>query len=100
MQSPLTFGIQGYGQSQVNILNPAACHCQEESSDGVSPISHQHTDCVWVLCLVMQGFVYLKFGSQEGAAAALKALHGRWFAGRQVVAEFQIAGLYNNHFRA
>ena len=47
----------------------------------------------------VQGFVYLKFGSQEMSAAAQKALHGRWFAGRQVVAEFQIEGLYRSHFR-
>lgn len=35
------------------------------------------------------GFIYLKFGAVAHAAAALAAMQGRWFAGRQVVAEFQ-----------
>ena len=57
--------------------------------------------CWLAYCPVcMQGFVYLKFGSQAMAQAAQKALHGRWFAGRQVVAEFQIEGLYRNYFKA
>ena len=47
----------------------------------------------------MQGFVYLQFQSTEGAAAAQKALHGRWFAGRQIVAEFQFAPVYSQYFR-
>lgn len=47
-----------------------------------------------------QGFVYLKFATVEGSAAAQKQLHGRWFAGRQVVAEFQFTQVYSNHFRA
>lgn len=46
-----------------------------------------------------QGFVYLQFQSTEGAAAAQKALHGRWFAGRQIVAEFQFAPVYSQYFR-
>ena len=48
---------------------------------------------------VRQGYVYLKFASVEGSAAAQKQLHGRWFAGRQVVAEFQFTAVYNGHFR-
>ncbi len=47
----------------------------------------------------LQGFVYLKFAAVEGSAAAQKQLHGRWFAGRQVVAEFQFTAVYNGHFR-
>lgn len=47
----------------------------------------------------VQGFVYLKFGSVEGSAAAQKALHGRWFASRQIVAEFQFTQIYNSYFR-
>lgn len=46
----------------------------------------------------MQGFVYLKFMTVEGSAAAQKALHGRWFAGRQIVAEFQFTAVYGNYF--
>ncbi len=48
---------------------------------------------------VIQGFVYLKFGSVEGSGAAQKALHGRWFAGRQVVAEFQFTQVFNSAFQ-
>ena len=47
----------------------------------------------------LQGFVYLKFGAVPAAQAAVKALHGRWFAGRQVAAVFQFAAMYNSHFR-
>ena len=46
-----------------------------------------------------QGFVYLKFTSVEGSAAAQKALHGRWFAGRQTVAEFQFTAIYGSYFQ-
>ncbi len=42
--------------------------------------------------------MYLKFAAVEGSAAAQKALHGRWFAGRQVVAEFQFTAVYGGHF--
>ena len=48
---------------------------------------------------LLQGFVYLQFQSGEGAAAAQKALHGRWFAGRQIVAEFQFAPIYSQYFK-
>ena len=47
----------------------------------------------------LQGFVYLKFVSGEGAAAAHKALNGRWFAGRQIAADFQFPAVYQNYFR-
>ncbi len=49
--------------------------------------------------LLLQGFVYLKFASGEGASAAQKALDGRWFAGRQIAADFQFPAVYNNYFR-
>lgn len=45
-----------------------------------------------------QGFVYVKFGGVPAAAAAQKALHGRWFAGRQIAAVFQFTAVYNSHF--
>ena len=48
---------------------------------------------------LLQGFVYLKFVSGEGAAAAHKALNGRWFAGRQIAADFQFPAVYQNYFR-
>eukprot|EP01026_Neomeris_dumetosa_P059119 TRINITY_DN5518_c0_g1_i4.p2 TRINITY_DN5518_c0_g1~~TRINITY_DN5518_c0_g1_i4.p2 ORF type:complete len:530 (+),score=86.01 TRINITY_DN5518_c0_g1_i4:141-1592(+) len=45
-----------------------------------------------------KGFVYVKMDSVESAQRAMKALHGRWFAGRQIVAEFQFAQIYSKHF--
>ena len=60
-----------------------------------APMTSRCLSCV----AAAQGFVYLKFSSQARAQAAQKALHGRWFAGRQVVAEFQIEGLYRNYFK-
>jgi RNA-binding protein 39 len=47
----------------------------------------------------VQGFVYLKFQTVEGAAAAQKALHGRWFASRQLVVNFEFAAPFSAHFR-
>ena len=48
---------------------------------------------------VVQGHVYLKFLRPEGASAAQKSLNGRWFAGRQISADFQFPAVYNNHFK-
>ncbi|GMH41513.1 hypothetical protein BSKO_09423 [Bryopsis sp. KO-2023] len=45
-----------------------------------------------------KGFVYVKFAKTEGSVASQRALHGRWFAGRQIVAEYQFAQVYNSHF--
>ena len=56
------------------------------------PVSHIHVD------KESRGFVYLKFGSTEGASAARQALHGRWFAGKMIAAEFQFEPVYNKHF--
>ncbi len=36
----------------------------------------------------MVGTVYVKFFDEEDAAAALEALNGRWYSGRQVAAEY------------
>lgn len=48
---------------------------------------------------MLQGFVYLKFVSGDGASKAQAALNGRWFAGRQIAADFQFPAVYNNYFR-
>ena len=45
-----------------------------------------------------EGFVYLKFSDVAGAKKAKDALHGRWFAGRTVAAEFQFTAVYDRHF--
>eukprot|EP00951_Prasinocladus_malaysianus_P039204 scaffold436874_cov47-Prasinocladus_malaysianus.AAC.1 len=36
-----------------------------------------------------QGFVYLKFATMDAAQKAQMTLNGRWFAGKEVLAEFQ-----------
>jgi hypothetical protein len=36
-----------------------------------------------------QGFVYLRLGSTQAAEAASRALNGRWYGGRQIIAEYQ-----------
>lgn len=45
-----------------------------------------------------QGCVYIKFVSPDGAAAAQASLHGRFFSGRQVIAEFQTEAAYVSKF--
>ncbi|KAL3132644.1 hypothetical protein ABBQ32_009168 [Trebouxia sp. C0010 RCD-2024] len=45
-----------------------------------------------------KGFVYLKFLNGDGASKAQAALNGRWFAGRQIAADFQFPAVYNNYF--
>jgi RNA-binding protein 23/39 len=50
-------------------------------------------------CLCAQGFVYLKFATLEGSQAAQRSLHGRFFAGKQIAAEYQFLQPYNNHFK-
>ena len=47
---------------------------------------------------LLQGFVYVKFATITAAEAAQKALHGRWFAGKQICAEFQLQAMYRQHF--
>lgn len=46
-----------------------------------------------------QGFVYLKFSDLQAATAAQRALHGRWFAGRQIVADYQFTPVYTGFFK-
>jgi RNA-binding protein 23/39 len=45
-----------------------------------------------------RGFVYLKFADESAAVAAQKALHGRWYSHKQIIADFQFTQLYNRHF--
>ncbi|KAG2454354.1 hypothetical protein HYH02_001379 [Chlamydomonas schloesseri] len=46
-----------------------------------------------------KGFVYLRYSSTQAAEAAHRALHGRWYGGRQLVAEYQFAQVYSTHFK-
>ncbi|KFM28198.1 RNA-binding protein 39 [Auxenochlorella protothecoides] len=55
-------------------------------------LQHLHVDAA------SKGFVYLKFVAVPAAAAAVQAMNGRWFAGKQVAAVFQFAAMYNAHF--
>ncbi|PSC72790.1 Splicing factor isoform 1 [Micractinium conductrix] len=45
-----------------------------------------------------RGFVYIKFADVAAATNAQRALHGRWFAARQIAADFQFTQIYNAHF--
>ena len=45
-----------------------------------------------------QGFVYVKFEAVEAAVAARAALHGRFYSGLQIHAEFQFERLYSSVF--
>ncbi|XP_050366590.1 uncharacterized protein LOC126785053 [Argentina anserina] len=44
------------------------------------------------------GYVYLRFETVEGAAAAQRAMHLRWFAGRQISATFMQPQVYQAKF--
>jgi hypothetical protein len=46
----------------------------------------------------LQGFVYLKFASPAAAQAAKQVLHGRFYNGHQIEAEFQFVQVYNQYF--
>lgn len=65
----------------------------KDEGEKFGPVQHHYVD------KNSKGFVYLKFASGEGASAAQKALNGRWFAGRQIAADFQFPAVYNNFFR-
>jgi hypothetical protein len=54
---------------------------------------------ILALLLSAQGFVYLKMGAVEGAAAAHKMLHGRFYNGHMIQAAYQFVQVYNTHFR-
>ncbi|KAL4443698.1 hypothetical protein ABPG75_011435 [Micractinium tetrahymenae] len=56
------------------------------------PVEHVYVD------KASRGFVYIKFNSVPAAANAQRALHGRWFAARQIAADFQFTPIYNQHF--
>lgn len=58
------------------------------------PVVHVHVDCN------SQGCVYLKYATTEAAAAAQHAMHGRWFAGRQLAVDFCFAHSYAQIFGA
>lgn len=57
----------------------------------LNPISFFHA--------YIQGFVYLRFLKTQAAEAAHRALHGRWYGGRQIVAEYQFLQVYTSHFK-
>jgi hypothetical protein len=46
-----------------------------------------------------QGFVYLKMSAVEGAAAAHKMLHGRFYNGHMIQAAYQFVQVYDQYFR-
>lgn len=54
--------------------------------------------CLPICCCVLQGFVYLKYDSPAGAQAAKQILHGRFYNGHRIEAEFQFVQMYNQFF--
>lgn len=56
------------------------------------PVEHVYVD------QHSRGFVYVKFSAVASAANAQRALHGRWFAQRQIAVDFQFTPIYNQHF--
>ncbi|XP_041011847.1 RNA-binding protein 39-like isoform X1 [Juglans microcarpa x Juglans regia] len=44
------------------------------------------------------GFVYLRFENTQAAAAAQRALHGRWFAGKMITATYMLPQAYETKF--
>jgi hypothetical protein len=54
---------------------------------------------LFALLSAPQGFVYLKMGAVEGAAAAFKMLHGRFYNGHMIQAAYQFVQVYDTHFR-
>lgn len=46
-----------------------------------------------------KGFVYVRFGSVEAAVAAKTALHGRWYSGNQIVADYQFVQPYRDYWK-
>lgn len=46
-----------------------------------------------------KGFVYVRLPTTQAAEAAHRALHGRWYGGRQILAEYQFLQVYNSYFK-
>lgn len=44
------------------------------------------------------GFVFLRFENTQGAVAAQRALHGRWFAGKMITATFMVIIFFMTSF--
>ena len=61
------------------------------------PLTHAHTTNTHTNTQT-QGFVYVKFEAVEAAVAARAALHGRFYSGLQIHAEFQFERLYSSVF--
>lgn len=51
----------------------------KEECSKYGPVSHLWVD------KTSKGFIYVMFGTASGAGVAQKALHGRFFAGKQVL---------------
>lgn len=56
------------------------------------PVSHIFVD------KLSKGFTYLMFKDLKGGTMAKEALHGRWFAGRKIVCDYQFKPMYERHF--
>ncbi len=43
--------------------------------------------------------MYVRLSTTQAAEAAHRALHGRWYGGRQILAEYQFLQVYNSYFK-
>lgn len=49
-------------------------------------------------CLPLQGVVYLRYGDAASGQAAYLKMHGRWFDGRSLIAEYLPEATYAIRF--
>jgi len=65
----------------------------EEECSKFGKLKHMHVDKNNA-----QGLVYLRFDSVAAAQKCIKEFNGRWFASRQISADFISDSLYNTKF--
>lgn len=72
----------------------------EEIQDDVIEECNKHGGVLHVFVDTMssEGKVYVKCPSKATAVLAVNALHGRWFAGRQITAAYVPLSTYHLHF--
>jgi len=79
-------------QTELNWVQEVTEDVREECSK-FGQLLHVHVDPE------SRGFVYLKFAAAESAQAAHKVLHGRFYMGNQILADYQFVQIYNTYFQ-
>ncbi|XP_024029118.1 RNA-binding protein 39 [Morus notabilis] len=86
-----------------NMFDPATETDPEFDVDIKEDVEEECSKCGRVVHIYVDknsaGCVYLRFETAEAAAAAQRAMHGRWFAGRQISALFMQPQVYEAKFR-